>query len=220
MQSLLELGRLETLETAAEAFKACIQSRNFFEPEAFTLWCRHILIDHPAKQALVLPPGTIIEGDLSLDGIADDPIANSIGTVLALGDLTIKGRVLNTSSESGDFLLVGGDLRTDVLIKGAANIVVLGSLTADKAIFCDFCGGALVTGGDLKTPLIVSNDHELSVGGSFTGLMVSGELGNMRETLVTGVFADPDDPDDEWPDGELIREHLEAGVPLLKSGSA
>jgi hypothetical protein len=217
MRSLLELGRLESLETAAEAFMACIQSRNFFEPEAFTVWCRNILVDHPAKKALILTPGTIIDGDLSLDDVSGDPIANSIGTVLALGDLTINGRILNISGESGDFLLVGGDLRTDVLIKGASNIVALGSVTAAKAIFCDFCGGALVTGGDLNAPLIVSNDHEVTVGGSLTGLMVSSELGNMRETLVTGVFADPDDPDDEWPDGELIREHLEAGLPLLRA---
>ena len=46
--------------------------------------------------------------------------------------------------------------------------------------------------------------------------MVSNELGNMREALVADVFADPDDPDDEWPDGALVRARLEAELPLLK----
>lgn len=219
MQSLVELGRLESLEVAAEEFAACISARNFFDPEPFNAWCRFILIDHPAKKALILPPGTVIEGDLLLDAGTDSSVENSISTVLALGDLTIKGRVLNASSESGDFLLVGGNLQTDTLIKGAANVVVLGELSASTAVFCDFCGGALMTGGDLKCPVIVSNDHELAIGGAVAGLLVSGELGNMREMLVADLFADPDDPEDEWPDSELIRERLDAGLPLLKSGA-
>lgn len=216
MRSLLELGRLESLETAASTFADSIRARQFFEPEAFNAWCRRILVDHPAKQALILPPDTVLEGDLYLDGEADDPATNSIGTILALGNLTITGRIFNESTENGDFLLVGGDLDTFELIKGAASIVVLGSLTSTTTVFCDYCAGALVTGGDVNTPLLISNDHDLSIGGNLNGQLISSELGNMREVLVPDVFADPDDQGDEWPDGALIRERLAAGLPLLK----
>jgi hypothetical protein len=216
MRSLLELGRLESLETAATAFAERIEARQFFKPEAFNAWCRRILVDHPAKQALILPPGTLLDGDLYLDGEADDPATRSIGTILALGDLTITGRIFNESTETGDFLLVGGNLHTFELIKGAASIVVLGSLTSAVTVFCDYCAGALVTGGDLNTPLLISNDHDLNIGGSLNGQLINSELGNMREALVPEVFADPDDMSDEWPDGALIRERLAAGLPLLK----
>lgn len=220
MRSLLELGRLESLETAATAFANCIGARQFFAPEAFNAWCRRILVDHPAKQALILPPDTILEGDLYLDGEADDAATNSISTIVALGNLTITGRIFNESTEHGDFLLVGGNLTTFELIKGAASIVVLGSLTSDVTVFCDYCPGALVTGGDVNTPLLISNDHDLNIGGGFNGRLISCELGNMREALDASVFADPDDLDDEWPDGALIRQRLEAGLPLLKSSSS
>ncbi|MEQ1578569.1 MAG: hypothetical protein ABL894_13070 [Hyphomicrobium sp.] len=219
MRSLLELGRLESLETAASAFSQCIEARNFFDPEAYTAWCRRILVDHPAKRALILPPGTVVDGDLFLDGETDDPTLNLIATILALGNLTITGRIINDSNDTGDFLLVGGNLQTYELIKGAASIVVLGSLTAESCVFCDFCAGALVTGGDVITPLLVSNDHDLTIGGTLSGQLVSSDLGNMREALVGEVFADPDDPEDEWPDGTHMRERLLSGLPLLKQSA-
>ncbi len=40
----------------------------------------------------------------------------------------------------------------------------------------------------------------------------------MRTLLVPDVFEDPDDPEDEWPEGDLIRERLLAGLPVLRSG--
>ena len=228
MRSLLELGHLESLESAAQSFASCIEARKFFEPEAFAMWCRRILVDHPSKQALILPPGTVVEGDLfldgdaglSLDGEPDDPALASVATILALGSLTIHGSVINVSTDNGDFLLVGGDLHTHAVIKGAASIVVLGTLTSQSAIFCDYCAGALVTGGDVTAPLVISNDHDLTIGGTLNGLLISSELGNMRASLVADVFADPNDPDDEWPDGALVRAQIDAGLPLLRSDAA
>jgi len=217
MRYLLELGRLESLESAAGEFADCVDAQKFFEPEAFTAWGRRILVDHPGKQALIVPAGTVIDGDLCLDEIEGEPDLPAIGTVLALGDLTITGRLVNDSPDSGAFLLVGGNLLAGEIFKGASNVVVLGSLVSEATIFCDFCPGSLVTGRDLSAPLIISNDHEISVGGTLAGLLISSEQGNMRESLVPGVFSDPDDLDDEWPDGALIRERMDAGLPLLKS---
>jgi hypothetical protein len=216
MRSLLELGRLESLETAVAEFETCITARKFFEPEVYAAWGRRILVDHPTKQALILPAGTIIDTDLILDFTEDDADGAVIGTILALGDLEVRGRLINESTESGAFLLVGGDFKAAQLIKGAASVIVLGALVSDT-VFCDYCGGALVTGGDITTPLLISNDHDVTVGGTLHGLLISSEQGNMRDVLVAEVFADPEDPDDEWPDGALICERMDAGLPLLKT---
>ena len=130
MQSLLDLGHVEDLETAAALFGACIQKRNFFEPEAYAAWCRRILVDHPVKRALILPPGAYLDGDFWLDDGAADTGGASIGTIVALGDLSINGQIVSESHDSGLFLLAGGNLQTHGLIKGAASIVVLGSLAS------------------------------------------------------------------------------------------
>jgi hypothetical protein len=216
MRSLLDMGRLESLETAVAGFETCITARNFFEPEAYAAWGRRILVDHPAKRALILPAGSVIDGDLILDFTEDDADGAVIGTILALGDLDVRGRLINESTDSGAFLLVGGNFKAGQVVKGAASVIVLGSLMSDT-VFCDFCGGALVTGGDLTSPLVISNDHDITVGGTLHGLLISSEQGNMREALVADVFADPNDPDDEWPDGTLICERMDAGLPLLKT---
>ena len=88
MRTLLEMGRLAPLDDAARAFNDAVAQRQFFDASAFSSWSRRILVDHPAKVALILPPGTVLDGDLYLDGEADDPATQSIGTILALGDLT------------------------------------------------------------------------------------------------------------------------------------
>jgi hypothetical protein len=40
----------------------------------------------------------------------------------------------------------------------------------------------------------------------------------MRSLLVPDVFEDPDDSTNEWPEGDLIRDRLLAGQPVLKPG--
>jgi hypothetical protein len=49
------------------------------------------------------------------------------------------------------------------------------------------------------------------------GKVVNSEDGNMRDILVEDVFEDPEDPDCDTPDGDLIRELLAEDLPLLKS---
>ena len=215
MKSLFDLGHVESLETAAAAFGACIAAHNFFNPEAFNAWSRRILVDHPGKRALILPAGSVVDGELFLDGDAGDPALDLVSAIVVLGDLTVQGRILNESPDNGDFLLVAGNLTAHGIIKGASSIVVLGTIRCDGIVFCDYCPGSLVAGGNLVAPLVISNDHDLAIGGSVEGLLISSELGNMRTMLVASVFADPDDLDDEWPDANLVRQRLESGLPLL-----
>ncbi len=217
MQALIAKGRIVSLEIAAQEFAACIAAKNFFDPEPFSAWCRRILVDHPLKQALILPAGTIISGDLNLDSETDDTGDVSIGAIVALGNVEITGRVTNESHDGGVFLLIAGDLQTDGLFKGAGSVVVLGSIVSKGAIFCDYCHGTLMTGGNVTAPAVISNDHEIFISGTLSGPLISSDLDNMRDRLVPDVFADPDDASDEWPDGDLIRARLAEGLPVLKT---
>ncbi len=67
MPSLIERGTLVPLDVLAADLKSRIEARGFAEPKAFLKMAEQILVNHPSAQALVLPAGTVIDGDLLLD---------------------------------------------------------------------------------------------------------------------------------------------------------
>jgi hypothetical protein len=218
MASLLALGRIASISEAADEFERCVLSRNLFDPEPFRVWADRIKVDEPGGTALILPAGTTVAGDVELDYDNEEVETHRIGTIVALGDFTIDGRLLNIDSDGGPFLLAAGNLYAKDIIKGGASIVVLGSLTSDGAIFCDYNHGTLQVCGNLTAPLLLLNDHEIQVSGTVNSRTVSNETCTLREVLVPEVFFDPDDDEDEWPEGGLIAERLLAGLPVIQDG--
>jgi hypothetical protein len=216
--SLIDAGHIASLADAAAAFERSVEARNLFDPEPLRVWAERILVDEPGGSALILPAGTVISGDLELDYDNADVEAHRIGTILALGDLTIEGRLLNLDADGGPFLLVGGSLTAKDILKGGAALVVLGSLTAEGTIFCDYCHGSMQICGDVAAPLLLLNDHEITVTGAVLGRTVSSETCVLRDVLVPEVFYDPEDDEDEWPEGGLVAERLLAGLPLIREG--
>lgn len=214
MQQLIELGTLRDLQSVANDMMERIARRGLGAEDRLTRICGNILVDHPVKRALVLPGGTRVAGDLVLD--EETFAAANIGTIAVMGDLTVGGRILNDDADSGLFLLVDGDVTAKGVAKGGSGIMILGSLRCSGIVFCDSGYGALGTGADIEAEAVIANDQEVYAGGSVAGVVVSDELGNMREKLVPEVFEEPDDPQDEWPDGDLVRERLSAGLPVLK----
>ncbi len=214
MSLLTKLGTEMPLDALSAELKRRIEARGLGPPRSFVKWAEQILVDHPERKALVLPAGVKIEGSVKLDG--DDLVEQGIATVAVLGDLDITGRLINDDSEGGPFLFVDGDLRVSEIVKGGANIIVLGSVTCRGFLICNSSIGAFLAAGDLSASAIVLCDQDLHAGGTITGAIISEELGNMRASLVPEVFAEPDDLEDEFADGDLIRERLEAGLPILK----
>jgi hypothetical protein len=104
------------------------------------------------------------------------------------------------------------------LIKAASGIVVVGSVAVSGLILCDGDNGALLVGGNLSARALIDCDHEILVVGDVNAMVASDDLGNMRSLLVPDVFEDPDDSTNEWPEGDLIRDRLLAGQPVLKPG--
>ena len=214
MPSLIELGTLTGLAELSAELRRRIEARGFESPRAFLSVAEQILVDHPASRALVLTGSVVLDGDLNLDD--GGLLEHAIATVAVLGDLDVRGRIVNEDSDGGPFFIVDGNITAQEILKGGSSIAVLGSVTSHGVIFCDYNHGRFLAGGNVTAPVIVTNNQIIEAGGRIDGLLIGDEQGNMRELLVADVFEDPGDLEDEWPDGELIRERLAAGLPILK----
>ncbi len=216
MSDLRLLGQIAGLDQVSADFQRHVDGKNLPDPVPFLEWCQNILVDHPERRALSLPDGTVIRGDLLLDHDNEQLAANGIATIVCWGDLTIEGRLINEDSEDGPFLLVAGNLQATEVIQGGARVIALGSLTSPGIIFCDEKSGALHIGGGIRCQALIDSDHDVYAAGGIEGEAISDDLGNMRDRLVEECFEDPDDPQDEWPLGDLIRQRLLAGLQILK----
>jgi hypothetical protein len=215
MKRLEEFGRPVALDEVARLFAERVSAADFEGCGPFRDWVEQILVDHPEKKALVFDPGALIEDDLVLETDAE-PFTEGFGCIVALGDLIVTGRIFNSDVESGPSLLVAGSLKAGDIIKAASAVVVLGSVTVDRLVVCDGDNGVLLVGGNLSGEALIDCDHEILIVGDVTATIASDDLGNMRELLVAEVFEDPEDPTNEWPEGDLIRERLLAGLPVLR----
>lgn len=216
MTLLRDLGQIVGLDQTSAEFRRRIDGHNVPDPAPFLEGCQHILVDHPERSALILPPGSVIRGDLLLDHDNAQLIEAGIGTIACWGDLVIEGRLMNVDPEDGPFLLVAGNLTACEVVKGGACVIVLGSLTSPGVVFCDEQNGTLRVGGDVVCHALIDSDHDIYVAGRLDGIAIGDDLGNMRALLVPECFEDPDDPEDEWPLGDLIRQRLLSGLPVLK----
>jgi hypothetical protein len=217
MTRLQDLGTPVDLREIADGFAGRIVATDLAGCGPFLDWIEQILVDHPEKKALVLPPGVLIEGDLLLDTDVS-PFDSGISCIVASDDLKVTGRIINANEDEAPSLLVGGSLQAGDLIKAASGIVVIGSVVVSGLILCDGDNGALLVGGNLSARALIDCDHEILVVGDVNAMVASDDLGNMRSLLVPDVFEDPDDCTNEWPEGDLIRDRLLAGQPVLKPG--
>jgi len=218
MTRLEDLGTPAALDDVARDFASRIAAADLEGCGPFLDWVEQILVDHPEKKALVLAPGTLIEDDLILE-IDSEPFTLGYSCIIAAGDLTVTGRVYNSDVESGPFLLVAGQLKAGDIVKAASAIVVLGSVDVAGLTVCDGDNGVFLVGGNLSTGGLIDCDHEILVTGDVAGTIASDDLGNMRQLLVAEVFEDPDDASNEWPEGDLIRDRVLAGLPVFRAGA-
>lgn len=216
MHSLVQLGTFTDLVELASELKRRIDSRGLGGTRSYPSFADQILCDHPDYRALVLPAGTVIDGDLRLD--SESLAEHRISVVAVLGDLEVRGRLVDDDGDGKPFLFIDGDLRVRGVEKGGASFIVLGSVMCDGLVFCDRDNGVFLVGGDLAASAIISCDQDIIVSGAIKGPVVSTELGNMRDALVPEVFIRPSDPEDEFADGGLIRKRIAAGQRVLKTG--
>lgn len=214
MDALIALGQLTPLDELVGELIHRIEARGLGPPRSFVRLAEQILVDHPECKGLVLPGNTALPADLEITQEA--LLASGISAVAVLGDFAVQGRLMNTGSDPGPFLFVDGDLSAGQIEKGGASFIVLGSVNCRGVIFCDDTPAVFLVGGDISAHALITCDQEVYAGGEIKAPVVSDELGNNREMLVPDVFEDPEDPDDEFVNGDLMRARLEAGLPVLK----
>jgi hypothetical protein len=212
----LELGTIAPLRSILSDLNDRIHRRSLRYPECFSSNLQLLATHHVDGNALVLPAGTTIAGDLALDATTESR-RREIVAVVALGDLTIGGIIENLDLNDGLLLFVDGTLNCRRIEKGGSQMYVLGDLRSRGIVLCDYSDGELMVGGDLFSEGLIAIDQGVGVSGSIHGPRVLwGEI-STREFLVPDVFGAPDDPSDDFPDGDVIRERLAKGLPVLKT---
>jgi len=215
--ALLMLGTIIDAATTKADLEKTIASRQLEYPGSYRSIVSYTF-DEPANQkALVLPPGTVIKGDLVLDW-SDTFSDKNIVAIVAQGDLTIEGSLINDSLDGGPFLFVAGNLKAKRIDKGGAFVTILGNADVAGPVLCEYNHGSLKIAGNLKAEWLLNVDHDVSVSGKTDGVSLNGDSDDLREALVPEVFAD-DDPDTIWPECDIIRKRIAAGLPVLKKKS-
>jgi hypothetical protein len=177
-------------------------------------------LESPDEKFLVLPPNTIIDGDLILDWNAPWVQQAKLAGVVCMGDLTIKGTIRNECLDGGPILFVAGDLHVEHILKGGAPVSVVGNLVASGLIFAEYNHGTTRVGRNLTAKTCMFLDHDARVFGEVNaahyindGDHETVDFEDWHDVVVDTAFPDEDE---ERPDSKLIWAHHKLGMPLFK----
>lgn len=185
----------EVLPVIQDKVKAKIEydPSRYSYPESFLEFVRAQFKNFPNESVLVLPPKTVINGDLVLDWSEPWISKNKICAVVCDGDLTVTGDVLNRTLESGVLLFVDGNLTVTNLIKSGTTVMVLGDVHAKGLVVGEYNDGVLRIGGDLDAAAYLLFDHDGFVRGEKRARSHSDDDGEWQEVLVSELFDDEGD---------------------------
>lgn len=146
----------------------------------------------------------VIEGDLTINGdlnLESEDIPYSHG-LLVTGNLTVSGCILNTSSDTGAFLLCLGDLKAFAVIGGGSEIIIEGHAWVDEIVIGHYNDGILGFKKDLHCPLVISLDHDLTIQGHLNGVKVDSSTceGRLWQGRLVNDILIPNDADEDPSD--------------------
>ena len=216
-----KLGNICPLsEMRAELLEA-ISSKLKTSPSAETVDCFSEFVKNETsrskKNALVLPAGTKINGDLILESFAPWAEINKIATIVCRGNLEIAGDILNKTLEHGPMLFVEGNLIVNSLYKAGSTVIVLGDLQASELVIAEYNDGVLRVAGDLQAAALLALDHDCYVAGETKALYLSSDECSLREHLCEDVFSDDSEDD---PDPGLLLRCYKAGLPIFATSES
>lgn len=154
----------------------------------------------------------VYDGLTRLDAIDLDSEVN----IIVNGDLVVKKDITNLNGAAN--LVVLGDVTARNLIAGPSEIVITGKATIRNAIYAHYNHGILTIHGAVKAKAVISLDHDTNLGGPVTAVTVSGR---------GSISADFDESDfervmtkavlrEEYIDDQLMFAHLAAGKSPVK----
>lgn len=194
-----------------------------------------LLDEGSGKRALVWPGDHTISSDWDVDQLYRWGDRKGIAAIACFGHLTIKGDLLNRSTQSRPLLFVAGDLRVRNLLKGGMPLIVLGNLLADGYLidvredalftcFTDPHGSLLRVGGDLAAAGYVPRCIDFAdakghvIAGSirarvFDARPEAGGRREMRAAFVSEALTDG------WYDPVKILDLEHEGLPVWRDPS-
>ncbi len=172
---------------------------------------------HSQENALVLPAGTKLEGDLILESFAPWAELNKIATIVCRGNLEIAGDILNKTLEQGPMLFVEGTLTVNSLHKAGSTVIVLGDLQASELVIAEYNDGVLRVAGDLQAAAMLALDHDCYIAGKTKAIYLNSDECSLREHLCEDVFSD--DSEDS-PDIGLLLRCYKAGLPIFATSES
>ena len=214
----LPLGRLSEAKSMLEPLQEKIRGKikldpeRYSYPENFAEFVRAQLGYYPEGSVLILPAGTVIDGNLVLDWEEDWVQEKSICAIACEGDLTVKGDVVNQVLEGGVLLFVEGDLEAENVVKAGATLMVLGNLNAAGLVIGNYNDGVIRIGGNLRAEAFLLFDHDGCALGEISARQHSDEDTDWAETFVPEVF---DEEDDYHPNVERVLARHKAGKSLF-----
>jgi hypothetical protein len=86
-----------------------------------------------------------------------------IGGLVILGNLIIKGSIINAEGDSGPFLIVKGDVKADNLVCGGSFIRIDGNADIAEVVFGHYNHGELDIRGLFGARILINDDHNISI---------------------------------------------------------
>lgn len=172
------------------------------------------------RDVLLLPAGTVIDGDLPLDGpeaaLGDSPYR----AVVAEGALTVTGDILNDGGEAGPFLVALGPLKVRSIVQSSMTLIATGPITAADRISCELSYGSLRAYGGLRARELVIGDERLDVAGSTDAWKLVLMDVEAAELLLPDLFHGTccDAAESAADLGRMLGARLAACAPLAQNG--
>lgn len=181
-------------------------------PESFAEFVRAQFKSFAAESVLVLPPNTVLDGDLVLDWSEPWISNNKICAVVCEGDLAIKGDLLNRTLESGVLLFVEGTLSVRNVIKSGSTVLVLDNVNASGIVVGEYNDGTLRVGGNLDAAAYLLFDHDGLVIGRRPARTHCDDDGEWQDVLLPELF---DDEEDCHPNVNRLWSYARAGKQIF-----
>lgn len=206
---------------AARALLAPVLARHLAGADLAIALDRELALGEPRTQGgvLVLPDGTALGADLSLDESAATLDGQRVRGVIALGRLDVAGDIVNASADGGAFLVALGALRVRHILKGGAPLMAIGPLRAAGTIYCAREHGSFRAWGGVTARAIIIDDQLYELAAPVDAIrLVMNEDDPSRYLLPELLWEDEDGgvvPMDGFP-AELTAR-IRAGAPIFRT---
>lgn len=191
-------------------------SRRSRSADAYSEWIGYWL-ENPKDQdnVLYVPPNTTLAGDIVLDWETSWLAKDRVRIIACLGDLHIKGDLLNWNLDGGPILFVAGSLYVNNVIKGGAPLLIMDNLVAKGIVVCEYNHGVTNIGGNVSAKAMLVMDHSVDIDGAVNCVYLHDwDMVKWRKYLVPEVF---ENEDDESPSAKLLWAQERAGLSVFRS---